>query len=74
MKKSTKIWVVLGILSFFLLNYPLLQIFNREILLGGTPILTLYLFGVWILDIAVLYIFGRGLRSEVQPAQEKSEL
>lgn len=57
MTKSDKVWALLGILVFLLLNYPLLQIFNRATLLGGIPVLVLYFHGVWILAIAGLYIF-----------------
>jgi hypothetical protein len=41
--KKGKLWALVGILAFLLLNYPLLQIFNRDILLVGIPLLVLYL-------------------------------
>ena len=63
MTKRGKLWALLGILIFLLLNYPLLEIFNRDILLGGIPLLILYLHGVWLLAIAGLYAFGRRLIS-----------
>lgn len=63
MTKRGKLWALLGILIFLLLNYPLLQIFNRDTLLGGIPALILYLHGVWLLAIAGLYAFGRRLIS-----------
>ena len=63
MTKRGKLWALLGILIFLLLNYPLLQIFNRDTLLGGIPLLILYLLGVWLLAIAGLYAFGRRLIS-----------
>jgi hypothetical protein len=52
-----------GILVFFLLNYPLLHIFNLDVLVGGIPLLVLYLFVVWILTIVGLYAFGSRLIS-----------
>jgi hypothetical protein len=58
MAKKNKLWALWGILVFLLLNYPLLQIFNREPLLGGIPLLVLYLFGVWLLAIVGLYALG----------------
>ncbi len=61
--KRRKFWALMGILIFLLLNYPLLQIFNRDGLLGGVPILVLYLHMVWILAIAGLYAFGGRLTS-----------
>lgn len=72
MTKRGKLWALLGILIFLLLNYPLLQIFNRETLLGGIPVLILYLHGVWILAIAGLYLLSRRLISG-QPGQLESK-
>jgi len=63
MAKRRKFWALMGILIFLLLNYPLLQICNHDALLAGIPVLVLYLHGVWILAIAVLYAFGSRLTS-----------
>jgi hypothetical protein len=59
MEKKRKVWALCGILVFLLLNYPLLQIFNRGAFLGGIPILVLYLHGVWLLAIAGLYALAK---------------
>jgi hypothetical protein len=56
--KKRKFWALMGILIFLLLNYPLLQIFNQDSLLGGIPVLFWYLLGVWLVAIAGLYAFG----------------
>ena len=56
--KKRKLWALMGILIFLLLNYPLLQIFNRDTMVGGIPLLFLYLHGVWILAVAGLYALG----------------
>ena len=58
LEKRRKFWALWGILVFLLLNYPLLQIFNRDALLGGMPVLVLYLHVVWILAIVGLYALG----------------
>ena len=63
MAKRRKFWAFMGILIFLLLNYPLLQIFNRDALLAGIPLLVLYLHGVWILAIVGLYTLGSRLTS-----------
>lgn len=63
MAKKDKLWALWGILVFLLLNYPLLQIFNRNPLLGGIPLLVLYLFVVWLLAIVGLYALGGRLIS-----------
>ncbi len=60
--KKERLWIVLGILSFILVNYPFLQIFNRDTLLIGIPMLVFYLFGFWILAIVFLYIYMHVLR------------
>ncbi len=72
MAKRDKLWALLGIIGFFLINYPLLEIFNQDILIAGSPILLLYLFGVWILAIAALYGFVRQLISKGPEGQKKS--
>jgi hypothetical protein len=64
MAKKDKFWALWGILVFLLLNYPLLQIFNRDPLLGGIPLLVLYLFVVWLLAIVGLYALGGRLTSQ----------
>jgi len=61
--KKRKLWALMGILIFLLLNHPLLQIFNRDTLVGGVPVLFLYLHVVWVLAIAGLYAFGGRLSS-----------
>ncbi len=56
MTKAEKLLIFLGVLAFFLFNYPFLHIFNRNLFLGGIPLLVVYLFGVWVLTIAVLLV------------------
>jgi hypothetical protein len=57
-EKSQKFWALLGIFIFLLLNFPLLQIFNHDVLLAGIPVLVLYLHVVWILVIFGLWALG----------------
>jgi hypothetical protein len=63
MAKKDKVWALWGILVFLLLNYPLLQIFNRNSSLAGIPLLVLYIFVVWLLAIVGLYALGGRLIS-----------
>ena len=60
-EKMGKLSALVGILIILLLNYPLLQICNRDALLAGIPLLVLYLHGVWILAIVGLYALSRRL-------------
>ncbi len=56
MTKRGKLLIFLGILAFALFNYPLLHIFNTTIYVGGIPLLIVYLFGIWLLTILVLWV------------------
>ncbi len=46
--------MALFLLGGFLLNYPLLYLFDRNLVIGGIPLLPLYVFGVWGLLIAAM--------------------
>jgi hypothetical protein len=59
--KRDKLSVLLGILLFFLLSYPFLEIFNRDVLVAGIPLMPFCLFGIWLVAIAALYLLGRWL-------------
>jgi hypothetical protein len=61
--KWDKLSVFLGILLFFFLSYPLLEIFNCDFLVAGIPLMPLYLFGIWLVAIATLYLLGRWMGS-----------
>jgi hypothetical protein len=54
----------MGLLIFVLLNYPLLDIVNRDTLWGGIPLLVFHLHAVWILALVGLYALARGLASQ----------
>jgi len=54
--------VFLGLITFALFNYPLLEIFSQDLCLGGVPLLLYYLFGVWLLAIIMLFL-GKGFLS-----------
>lgn len=56
MTKREKLLILLGVLAFALFNYPLLKICNRDLIFWGTPLLILYLFGVWLLTILILLV------------------
>ena len=59
MSKHDWLWMLLGLLFFFLVNYPLLQIFNSDRLVGGIPPLVLYLFGIWVGTVVMLFFFAQ---------------
>ena len=54
---------LLFVLGGFVLNFPVLVIFNRGDTLAGIPVLYLYLFGVWVAGIAAVWVLA-GVRWE----------
>lgn len=52
--KREKRWAA-SVLGLFLLNFPLLAIFDKKLFINGFPLLYLYLFIIWILLIWITY-------------------
>ena len=50
---------LLFVLGAFVLNFPVLAIFNRVASLAGIPVLYLYLFGLWVAGIAAVWVLAR---------------
>jgi len=50
-------WVVFFILGFFFINYPIIHIFNKNIMIFGYPVFYLYLILGWFSSITVIFIF-----------------
>ncbi len=67
MSRTEKLLTICGIVLFFLLNYPLLKIFNMETPVLGIPLATFYLFSVWMVALVCLVLFGHRLRSRRGP-------
>ncbi len=51
---KTQRLVALFVLGGLLFNYPLLALFNRSVLVGGVPLLYVYIFAAWALLIGLL--------------------
>jgi hypothetical protein len=43
------------LLFFVAAVFPFISVFNKQLLLGGIPILYLYLFGLWIVVIGISF-------------------
>jgi len=54
-------WLFLSTLFVVLFSFPLLQVFNRNTLVFGIPLLVLYLLLGWLLFIGCIYRFTRRL-------------
>ncbi|HDS16807.1 MAG TPA: hypothetical protein ENN66_09440 [Proteobacteria bacterium] len=50
-------WVIFFILGFFLINYPIIHIFNKDLIIFGYPLFFLYLIIGWFLSIIVIVIY-----------------
>jgi hypothetical protein len=58
----TRAWCLICFaLGLLLVNYPILQIFNQPLTLFGFPLLVMYLLGIWLLSIVVLFLLTRML-------------
>ena len=67
-------WVIIFILGFFLINYPIIHIFNKGFLILGYPAFYLYLMIGWLFSIVVIFFYTRlsdRRRSEVGNGQQK---
>jgi hypothetical protein len=62
MAARAKAWCLISFaLGLLLINYPILQIFNQPLSLGGIPLMILYLLGIWLLGIVVLFLLTKAL-------------
>jgi hypothetical protein len=48
------------VVGLLLLSYPLVNVPNQPVLVFGVPLLYLYLFGLWLVGIAVAWLLSRG--------------
>ncbi len=66
MKKSRELLLILVIFAAFVLNYPWLSIVSKQLLVFGIPLLYFYLFGMWFVFIALVYIFVNNLNNNLE--------
>ncbi len=55
LKDAWVIWFVLGVV---MINYPFLHIFNKNLLVFGFPLTTLYFYIGWPASVLVVYLFS----------------
>lgn len=48
----------LFLLGYLLFNYPLISIVNLPAMIGGIPVLYVYIFGVWVLMISLVALIS----------------
>jgi hypothetical protein len=61
MNKIVELWLTLFFLGLFLINYPVITIFDHPIFIFGIPILFIYLIAGWLVSIFIIYIFVKVL-------------
>lgn len=50
-------WVIFFILGLIMMDYPFINIFNKNSQLFGIPVFYLYLYVGWLVSICVIYLF-----------------
>lgn len=71
--KMRETWVACFLLGVVMLNYPFLEIFNKENLIFNIPLPVLYLMIGWPFSIGVIYLFTRHFRFDTQSTQKTDE-
>jgi hypothetical protein len=59
MKEVTEKLALFFVLGAVLINFPVLAIFDRATMIGGVPLLYLYVFGVWVIGIVAVLLLAR---------------
>ncbi|HLO24516.1 MAG TPA: hypothetical protein VK187_00260 [Geobacteraceae bacterium] len=54
-------WVIFFVLGIFMMNYPFIDIFNKQSQLFGLPVFYLYLYIGWLVSILVIYLFVKAV-------------
>jgi ABC-type thiamin/hydroxymethylpyrimidine transport system permease subunit len=70
MKSSNKVqllWSVF-VLGIFLLNYPVMKLYNIQSTVAGVPLLYVMVFGIWLFLIVLTYIAIRKSKKEERGA------
>jgi hypothetical protein len=65
-----QLWFIAFVLGASLINYPFLQIFNRQVFLGRFPLLFLYFVVGWAASIGVIVLYARALKG-LPPEEEE---
>ena len=71
--KKTKRLVTLFLFGFILLNYPILSLFNLQIIIFGLPLLYVYIFCTWSLLIVLTAAVTVGRARKPKDNSRKSE-
>ena len=50
-------WLIFFVLGIIMMNYPFIDVFNKEATIGGIPVLYLYFNIGWLVSIVIIYLF-----------------
>ncbi len=64
---------LLPVVAGFLLAPPLILIFAAPVVLGGMPLIVVYLFGVWAAVIVAAFVLSRSLRGLGEAAHDGTD-
>ena len=64
--------VLLPLLGLFLLMPPIIALFAQPVMVGGVPLIAVYVFGVWLALVAAAALLARALPADV-PAPADDE-
>ncbi len=57
-------WVIFFITGIIMLDFPFMDIFNKNITILGLPLLFLYITTGWAISIFVIFLFTRSIRPD----------
>ncbi|MCL2761087.1 MAG: hypothetical protein FWD70_05520 [Desulfuromonadales bacterium] len=69
----TETWTCFFILGFIMMDYPFLDIFNKNFSIFNIPYLYFYLFGGWFVSICVIYLFSRTISISNRETETNTE-
>ena len=53
-----ELWLLCLLIGLGLINFPFVEIFNKDLLVGGFPLLFLYFAVIWPVYIGVIFVFS----------------
>ena len=59
-------WIVFFIMGIIMLNFPFLNIFNKNDTILGFPVIFLYFFIGWAISIFVIYLFTLAVAGNIE--------
>lgn len=68
-----QLWLAVFILGSALINFPFIGIFDRDLMIGGFPLLYVYFLFGWSASIFGIYVYCRLIKGKSAEAVEDDE-